>query len=112
MFDLVVFDGEYLHGIWFTRCSGWFMEKDFKNPRPALYTYNPRISESDPLVIFKDNKEANAFYYQLKQTKKISKKGNTFYNLDTVMKNYIQYKKSVNEEIETRSKDVISRLSK
>ena len=84
----------------------------FKNPRPALYTDNPRSSETDPFIVFKDNKEANAFYYQLIQTKKISKKGNVYYNLDTVVKKYVKYKNSINEEIETRSKWIVKKYSK
>lgn len=102
MFDLVLYKKEWITDLQFATCKEWFMGERFAEPRPALYLYNPHLAESDPFIVFKDKNEANAFYYQLTQTKKVSKAGNTYYNLDVVVEMYKDYKDSVGEEIESQ----------
>ena len=53
-----------------------------------------------PVLVFKDKNEANAFYYHLMQTRRISKMGVSYYNLDIVMKRYLDYKSNIKEEVE------------
>lgn len=91
---------------WFETCNGWFMQKDFAKPLPALYVSDPRHSETDPLIVFKDNKEANAFYYNFIQTEKIFFFEYydlfVYYDLHDTIKKYVAYKKSIGEEINTK----------